>query len=96
MKPMTMLLVAGGFVAGLCLGMSGPLAKAGNGLTRIWTEAAPPASHLVHITASNDPQRDGFQAADFRWSARRQISETLICTPKEDVAHIALPGIQHL
>jgi len=96
MKPVTMLLVAFGFGCGLAIGLSVPLANAGNGLAHIWTDATPAPARAVRITASVENLRDGFQPADFRWSAGSRAASVVICTPKDDVAHAPLPGIQHL
>ena len=96
MKPITILLVACGFAAGLALGMSGPFAQAGNGLTQIMGQEAPMTARVARITASADVQRDGFKPADFSWNARTEASQALICAPRDKFSHASLLGIQHL
>jgi len=96
MKPMTILLLACGFAAGLLFGVSGPFAKVGDGLARILSETHPQAGRAARITAAVDFPRDGFQAADFRWNARNEGGHSVVCTPKDDLGRAALPGIQHL
>jgi len=96
MKPTTMLLIAGAFAAGLATGLSGPLAKAGDGLTRIMLDAAPSPSHRARITATIEAQRDGIQPVDLRWNTRAQTPQNVICAPKDETSRAPLTGIQHL
>ena len=96
MKPMTVLLVACAFLAGLAAGMSGPLTKAGEGLTRMMSLDAATVTRVVRVTAAADIQRDGFQPADFRWNARSDLSQQAICAPKDQLGYAAPLVIQHL
>jgi len=96
MKPMTLLLIAGGFLAGLAAGMSGPLGEARTGLWQMTSEAAPITAKMFRVTASVDARRDGFQLTDFRWNMRTTPAGSGLCEPKDELGHAALPDIQHL
>jgi hypothetical protein len=96
MKPMTALLVAFGFAAGLALGISGPFAKAGSGIALIMGETAPMAARADRITAAAEIARDGLQAVDLRWKVRAVGGPAAICAPKDEPGNASLPDIQHL
>jgi len=96
MKPLTLLLVAGAFVAGVSLGSTAPLVKAGSGLAEMFADAAPMQAKAIRITAIGETLHDSFQPADFRWSAHGAAARALICAPNDQFAHDALPEIQHL
>lgn len=96
MKPMTALLVALGFAAGLALGISGPFAKAGDGIALIMGETVTMATRADRITAAMEIPRDGLQAVDLRWKVRAVGSPAMICAPKDELGHTSLPDIQHL
>ena len=94
MKSTTVMMVAVSFVAGL--GASGPLSKAGEGLLKVIGSERPAVEHADRITASFELQRTGFQAADFRWPLQQSAKSNVLCAPKEDPAHQAFQGVQHL
>jgi hypothetical protein len=96
MKSTTVLMVAFSFVAGLGLGLSGPLAKAGEGLIKVIAGERTAVPHADRITASFETQRGGFQPADFRWPMQQATASNVVCAPKDDAAHKPFEGVQHL
>ena len=96
MKPTTLLAVAFSFLAGLGLGLSGPLAKAADGLWRVMGSAPAGLQHADRITASFDTQRGAFQPADFRWPLQEATKTSVVCRPKADLAHQPIQGVHHL
>ena len=99
MKPMTALLVAAGFAAGLAVGMSEPIAKAGSGLARIiGVDTKLAAGPVIRVTATSSDTllRDGIQPADIRWNVRQDASKSNLCEPNGLTAAAPLPAIQHL
>ena len=96
MKPPTLLIASCAFVAGLGLGLSGPVAKAGDGLLHILLDGAPHQLHADRITASAGMLRRGFQAADFQWQTRSKPLDKAFCAPKDELSNMRLPAIQHL
>ncbi len=97
MKPTTLLLVAFSFLAGLAVGLSGPLAKAGDGLLRVMSADTQAAPRVDRITASFETQRGTFQPADFRWPLQRATKSNVLCAPKDaDPVHQLITGVQHL
>jgi len=97
MKPATVVFVACAFAAGVGVGMSGTLAKAGNGLSGMMSqEVVTVAGRTARITAQVQLQHDSLQPADFRWNSRADLARQTVCAPKDSVGHVALPAIQHL
>ncbi len=96
MKSTTVLMVAFSFVAGLGLGLSGPLAKAGEGLIKMLSAERSPVAHADRITASFETQRGAFQPADFRWPLQQPAKSNVVCAPKDDAASNPFAGVQHL
>jgi len=96
MKPMTLLLVACAFVAGLSVGVSAPFAKAGKGLASILIDTSPMTVRSTRITVTGDAPRDSFLPADFRWSAHSANPGRMICAPKDQLGRVNNPAIQHL
>lgn len=96
MRPLTILLIAMGFAAGLAVGMSGPIAKAGEGLARMINADAPASGPLVRVTATSGLQHEGFQPADVRWNPRQDLNLKTICAPNGLSGPSPLPAIQHL
>jgi len=96
MKSTTVLMVGFSFVAGLGIGMSGPLAKAGDGLFKVIFTQQTAFEHADRIAASVDTTRAAFQPADFRWPLQQATKTSVVCTPKDDTAPKPVTGIQHL
>lgn len=97
MKPLTVLLVAMGFAAGVAAGLSGPVAKASAGLARMISSDTAVAGPLVRVTAASVVlSHEGVQPSDIRWIARDLNSKQVICAPDNAAAKAAEPVIQHL
>ena len=97
MKPTTLALVACAFVSGLAVGLSGPVAKAGDGLLRIVLDGSTRRPQADRITASVSSQRAGFQQTNFRWSAQPGSTvSNAFCAPKDELPAAAQPAIQRL
>ena len=97
MKPTTLALVACAFLSGLGLGVSGPIAKAGDGLLRIVLDNTVPLAQADRITASVPSPRSGFQQTNFRWSARSgEAISNAFCAPKDGLKTVHPVVIQHL
>ena len=96
MKPITLALVAGAFLAGLALGLSGPIVKAGDGLMHIVVDGSPRHAQADRITVSGNAQQSGFQLTDYRWSAPTERLVKAFCAAKDAPARATPPGLQHL
>ena len=97
MKPTTLALVACAFLSGLGLGLSGPAAKAGEGLMRIVMNGSARPLQADRITVSAIGLKSGFQQTNFRWSAHQGAAvSNAFCAPKDELPSVAQPAIQHL
>jgi len=96
MKPLTLMLVACAFLAGIAVGLTAPMARAGKGLADIIIDAGPMTARAVRITATGELPRDSFLPAEFRWSTHSATNSLSFCGPKNQIEHTNLPTIQHL
>ena len=96
MKSTTVLMIAFSFVAGLGVGLSGPLAKAGEGLFKVLMERQSAFVPSDRITAAADGDRAIFQPADFRWPLGQPTKSAVVCGPKDNATPKLVTDIQHL
>lgn len=96
MKSTTVLMIAFSFVAGLGIGLSGSLAKAGEGLFKVMMMRQPAFTPADRITAAVVGDRAVFQPADFRWPLEQPTKTSVVCGPKDDATPKLATDIQHL
>ena len=96
MKTTTVLMIAFSFVAGLGVGLSGPLAKAGEGLLKVMMVRQPAFAPADRITAAASGDYAVFQPADFRWPLEKSTKTAVICGPKDSASPKLITDIQHL
>ena len=97
MNPTTLALVACAFLSGLGVGLSGPAAKAGEGLLRIVMNGSLQPQQADRITVSASGPKTGFQQTNFRWSAHPGLAVSkAFCAPKDELPSVVQPIIQHL
>ena len=96
MKPTTLLIASCAFVAGLGIGLSGPAAKAGEGLVQLLTDSMSLPARPVLLTVSASTLHSGVEPANFRWTARGPALDQAFCAAKPDLSTLRQPNIQHL